>query len=163
MPPIRKTFNRNVTQAPKQQRKVAYNGSASPADNFMTNQGVPSFPGWQDKKTMKQVQNFNKNMVRRKGFRFSGGTSPQDQELKLSGTAKFFLGIAWLNQSFGTCSLMLNDEQVFATMDTGFFELGKTNQDYYAVNRPLSGQDNIVLTITGDNNYTNEPFVCYFF
>jgi hypothetical protein len=131
---------------------------------MITNQGSPTFPGWQQPgATQKSVQNFNKNMVRRKGFRFSGGTSPEEFALKISGTAKFLLGIAFLNSSFGVCSMMLNNEQVFETMDTGFFQLGQTNQDYYAINRPLSGQDDCTLTITGDAAYVDKSFVIYYF
>jgi len=123
---------------------------------------IPQFPGQQNGASIEQVRSFNKNMVRRKGFRLSGGTTSQAFEIKISGTAKFLLGIVFLNQTFGVCSLTINNEVVFTDMDTGFFEFGETEQDYYAVNRPLSGQDDITLTITGDNNYNNEPFAVYY-
>lgn len=124
---------------------------------------TPQFPGTQKGKSIDQVRDFNKNMVRRKGFRFSGGTAPVPNNLKISGTAKFLLGIAFLNDTFGVCNMQINNEIVFEDTDTGFFTLGRTNQDYYAVNRPLSGQDDITLTITGDAAYENQPFIIYYF
>lgn len=124
--------------------------------------GIPSFPGQQKGKSISQVRDFTKNMVRRKGFRFSGGTSSTSFQIKISGTSKFLLGIAFLNPSFGLCSLTINNEIVFETMDTGFFQFGLTEQDYYAVNRPLSGQDDITLTISGDAVYNNKSFVIYY-
>ena len=124
---------------------------------------TPQFPGLQKKnKSMEQVRDFIKEQVRRKGFRFSGGATPQDFALRISGTARFFYGIAFLNPTFGTCALKINNEVVIDTTDTGFFQLGRTQQDYYAINRPLSGSDDIVLTITGDAGYINEPFIVYY-
>ena len=123
----------------------------------------PQFPGTQTGKTMEQVREFNKNMVRRKGFRFSGGTSPANFQLKISGTSKFLLGIVFLSDSFGVCQMTINNEVVFDDTDTGFFTLGRTNQDYYAINRPLSGQDDVTLNITGDAAYSNKSFVVYYY
>jgi len=124
---------------------------------------TPQFPGTQKGKTIEQVRDFNKNMVRRKGFRFSGGTSPSPFQLKISGTAKFLLGIAFLNPTFGVCNMTLNNEVVFEDTDTGFFTLGNTNQDYYAINRPLSGQDDLTINITGDAAYANQPFIIFYY
>jgi hypothetical protein len=127
--------------------------------------GIVNFPGTQNnpKRSIEDVRTFNKNMVRRKGYRFSGGTTATGFNIKISGTAKFFLGIAFLNSFGALVTLTINNEVVFENVDAGFFTLGKTEQDYYAVNRPLSGQDDITLTITGDIIYTNQPFVVYYF
>lgn len=122
----------------------------------------PSFPGQQNGASMQQVQSYIKQQVRRKGFRFSGGTAPVDQQITISGSAKFLYGIAWLGTSFGTFGMMINNEQVIETVDTGFFSFGQTEQDYYAINRPLSGSDDIKITITGDAAYTNRAFIVYY-
>lgn len=124
--------------------------------------GIPSFPGQQNGASIEQVRDFNKNMVRRLGKRFSGGTSAVDFQINFSGTAKFFLGIAFLNNLGALVTLNVNNEVVFSNVDAGFFTLGKTEQDYYAINRPLSGQDDVILTITGDAAYSNQPVVFYF-
>lgn len=122
----------------------------------------PQFPGQQNGASVQQVRDYIKQQVRRKGFRFSGSTAPLEFQLQISGSAKFLFGIAWLGASFGTFSMMINNEQVIETTDTGFFRFGQTEQDYYAVNRPLSGSDDIKITVTGDAAYTNEAFVVYY-
>jgi len=116
---------------------------------------VPQFPGQQKGMSKIDVQRFIKDQVRRKGFAFSGGTAPTDFPLQLSGTARFFYGLAW-NNAFGLFTLTINNEVVVENVFMGFMRFGTTNQDYFAVNRPLSGQDDIKLTITGLAGYTNE-------
>lgn len=116
---------------------------------------TPQFPGWQKGHTQEQVQEFIRDQVRRKGFKFTGGTTATDFKLELSGSARFFYGITFENV-IGTVTLTINNEVVFENVSTAFLQFGATNQDYYAVNRPLSGQDSITLTITGFAGYTNE-------
>lgn len=123
---------------------------------------TPQFPGFRKGLDKTAVQNFIKEQVRRKGYRFSGGITPQKFRIDISGNARFLYGIAFLNPSFGVCSLNINNEVVFEQCDTGFFQLGLTNQDYYAINRPLSGQDDITMEITGDLAYNNQPFIVYY-
>jgi hypothetical protein len=135
-------------------RKAPFKGS---------NLGFPNFPGQQAGASMKAVQNFTKNQIRRKGFRFSGGTSATAFQIKISGTAKFLLGIGFLNSFGALATLTINNEVVFENMDVRFFLFGATEQDYFAINRPLSGQDDITLTITGDAVYSNQPFAVYYF
>lgn len=123
---------------------------------------TPQFVGMRKGLTKTEVQDFIKEQVRRKGFRFSGGITPEKFRLDISGNARFLYGIAFLNQTFGVCTLNINNEVVFEQCDTGFFQLGQTNQDYYAINRPLSGQDDITLEIVGDLAYSNQPFIVYY-
>ena len=115
----------------------------------------PQFPGWQKGNAPHEVQAFIRDQVRRKGFVFSGGTTPQDFKLTLSGSARFFYGLTFENK-IGTVTLTINNEVVFENVSARFLQFGQTNQDYYAVNRPLSGQDSITITITGFAGYTNE-------
>jgi len=126
-------------------------------EQHANNGGVnaPQFPGWQKGHSQEEVQAFIRDQVRRKGFKFTGGTSPVDFKLELSGSARFFYGLTFEN-IIGTVTLMINNEQVFENVSTAFLQFGATNQDYYAVNRPLSGQDSIVITITGFAGYVNE-------
>lgn len=130
---------------------------------FSGSVGIVDFPGTQGgKRSIEEVREYIKNMARRKGFRFSGGTVETAFQLKISGTAKFLLGIAFLNEFGAFCKMQLNNEVLFEDCDAGFFTLGKTNQDYYAINRPLSGQDDLTLFITGDAAYENEPFIIFY-
>ena len=124
---------------------------AHPSQEIIT----PQFPGQQKGLSKSQVQTFIKDQVRRKGFAFSGGTAPTDFPLQLSGTARFFYGLAW-NNAFGLFTLTINNEVVVENTFMRFMQFGFTNQDYYAINRPLSGQDDIKLTITGLAGYNNE-------
>lgn len=119
---------------------------------------TPQFPGWQKGMTQKQVQDFIKDQVRRKGFTFSGGTTSQDFPIVISGNARFLFGIAFVN-AFGTASFKINNEEVIEDVALRFMQFGATNQDYYAINRPLSGSDDVTLTLTGFAGYTNEQMV----
>lgn len=129
---------------------------------FKSSTGAPQFPGTQKGQTMEQVREFIKNQVRRTGFRFSGGTSPSTFKIELPGDSRFLYGVAFLNDTFGTCEMKINNEVVIEDTDTGFMQFGLTEQDYFAVNRPLSGSDTINLILTGDAPYVNEPFVVYY-
>lgn len=102
------------------------------------------------------------NTAIRVGYRFSGGLVAKDFKLELPGDQRLLLGVAFLNGTFGTCTLMVNNAVVWRDVDTGFFQMGKNMEDYYAVNLPLNGNDNLVLTVTGDAAYSNQPFVVYY-
>lgn len=133
-----------------------------PNNNGGKGNGVntPMFPGMQKgDKTIEQVQNYIKEQVRRKGFKFSGGTSATDFKIDIPGNGRYFYGIAFLNGFDAVCTLIVNNEIVMQGVDVGFILFGKTEQDYFAVNRPLSGSDSITLTITGGAGYTNQPFL----
>lgn len=135
-------------------RRVIYSGASK--------LGVPQFPGNRQGMTKEEAQAFTRNMVRRTGFRFSGGASPKSFNLDIPGDADFLYGIAFLNDSFGVCELKINNETVIESTDTGFMQFGLTEQDYFAVNRLLTGTDKVTLVITGDAGYNNEPFVVYY-
>ena len=137
--------------------RKAINKGAYVNPNAIVN--TPQFPGQQKGMNMENVQKFIKDQVRRKGFRFSGGATAQDFRIQIAGNARFLYGIAFLNVSFGLCSFKVNNEEIITNLDTGFVQFGLTEQDYFAINRPLSGSDDILLTITGDAGYLNQPFV----
>jgi hypothetical protein len=147
-------FNKNKME----RKRISIEGAQGGKSPF----GVPKFPGMRNGLTQEQVQEFIRNQVRRTGFRFSGGTSPQNFNLDLPGDARFLYGVAFLNSSFGVCELKINNETVIESTDTGFLQFGLTEQDYFAVNRPLSGSDKVTLNIQGDAGYTNQPFIVYY-
>jgi hypothetical protein len=124
---------------------------------------TPQFPGWQKGNAPEKVREFIKDQVRRKGYRLSGGNTAQDFNLGLSGTARYLYGLALVTgQTTGLATLKVNNEVVWENVDLSFLNFGQTEQDYYAVNRPLSGQDDIILTITGDAGYQNMPLVAIY-
>lgn len=122
----------------------------------------PQFAGQRKGASIEQVREFIKEQVRRKGFRFSGGVTSQKFNLDLTGDACFLWGVAFLNSTIGLCQLTINNEVVIEDTDTGFLQFGLTEQDYFAINRPLSGTDKISITIIGDAPYTDEPFIIYY-
>jgi len=122
----------------------------------------PQFPGQQKGKSIEEVRAFIREQVRRKGFRFTGGTTSVKFNIDLTGDACFLWGVAFLNNTFGICQLTINNEVVIEDTDTGFLQFGLTEQDYFAVNRPLSGTDKISITIVGDAAYQDEPFIVYY-
>jgi hypothetical protein len=127
-----------------------------------SNKGVvntPQFPGWQKNHSREDVQDFIKNQVRRKGYKFSGGATSTENSLQISGTARFLYGIAFKNVFDCVATLTVNNEVVFENIDVSFLLFGATEQDYFAVNRPLSGQDTVKLTLTGGVAYANEPMI----
>lgn len=96
--------------------------------------------------------------VRSKGFRQTVGTGTNDISLSLSGTAKYFMGIAIHNITAAAVdlSLIINEDVVIDTIDARFIEVdGATSpRDFYAFGRALNGQDTIVLKVnnnTGGN------------
>lgn len=145
----------NAVKSEIQQKR---NGRKFPSGSALD----PNFPGRQNGASVKEVRDYIKQQVRRKGYRFSGGTAPVEFPLQISGNAKFLYGIAWLGASFGTFSMMINNEQVIETTDTGFFAFGTTDNDYFAINRPLSGSDDVKITVTGDAAYVNKALILYF-
>lgn len=120
---------------------------------------TPQYPGWQKGLSMKTVQDFVKEQVRRKGYVFSGGIGSQKFPIVISGNARFLYGIAFLDRFNASVTLDVNNEVVIEDVHVGLLLFGATNQDYYAVNRPLSGSDNVALTIAGVAGYTNQQMV----
>jgi hypothetical protein len=152
--PIRK-LNTTANRLPG----AVKSGTMHPA--FKNPNGVPNYPGGQKGASKKQVQDFVKDQVRRKGFSVSGSTSPNTIQLDFPGNARFFYGMEFENK-IGTVTLMVNNEVVWQNMSTAFCQVGTTDNDYHAVNRPLSGQDDVSLTITGFAGYDDEQLVVIF-
>lgn len=120
---------------------------------------TPQYPGWQKGLKMKTVQDFIKEQVRRKGYVFTGGIGAQKFPLVISGNARFLYGIAFLDRFNARVELDVNNEVVIEDTHVGLLLFGQTNADYYAVNRPLSGSDDVTLTITGLAAYQNQEMV----
>lgn len=125
----------------------------------------PQFPGAQSGASQASIQEFIRNQARVKGFRFSGGIGTQDFSLQISGTAKFLLGIQF-NQSFDAdITLKINNEIIYQDVPVialNPFSNPRSNKDWFAVDRPLSGSDEIILSINSFVAYTNTRFTTYY-
>lgn len=125
----------------------------------------PQFPGAQDGASIEAVRQFIRNQARIKGFRFSGGIGTQAFSLQISGTAKFFLGVQF-NESFDAdVVLTVNNEVIY--QDTPVIALNpfsnpRSDRDWFVVNRPLSGTDEVILLINSFVVYDNIKFTTYY-
>lgn len=120
---------------------------------------TPQYPGWQKGLSMKTVQDFVKDQVRRKGYSFSGGIGGQKFPLTISGNARFLYGIAFLDRFDATVEFDVNNEKVVEEVHVGLLLFGQTDQDYYAINRPLSGSDTVTIEFTSAVAYNNQQMV----
>lgn len=125
----------------------------------------PQFPGAQDGASIEAVRQFIRNQARLKGFRFSGGIGQQNFSLQISGTAKFFLGVQF-NETFDAdVTLTVNNEIIY--QDTPVIALNpfsnpRSDRDWFVVNRPLSGTDEIILSVNSFVVYNNIKFTAYY-
>lgn len=126
----------------------------------------PQFPGGQEGATIKAVQEFIRQQRRVTGIRISGGIGTQEFRVEISGTAQFLLGINFGNSiDDGTdFTFIVNNETI---IDSVMVELFTQNNnkgyiDYYPLNRPLSGTDQIKLLVNSTIAYENIPFAVYY-
>lgn len=125
--------------------------------------GSSQFPGTQKGLNRQQVSDFIKDQPRRKGFRVSGGAgSTVSFKLDIPGNARFLYGLAAGGLIDADFTLEVNNEIVWESIAGNFLVFGATEQDYYAVNRPLSGNDQVTLKVTGISAYDNEPMYLVF-
>lgn len=125
---------------------------------------TPQFPGMQKGASINQVRSFIKKQKRIKGFAFDLATGSNEFDIKLSGTARIFLGFALFpvdapnppnNPSLPDeypeqHSLTLNNEVIIDQTHSFFFSPSWMDDEYYFVPRPLSGQDDFTLTFFTD-------------
>lgn len=114
-------------------------------------------PGEQMGFTVEEVRNFIKRQKRCKGqsYELSAGTN-DDLTVQLPGTARVLLGFAFYITKLGEAvepdglvSLQVNNEKVLENVFVTFFGPDFTDEEYYFIPRPLSGQDDIKFTVTG--------------
>lgn len=135
--------------------------------NFGKNgNGTVNYPGSQLGYSLGQMRDFVKSQKRSKGFDIqttANGTI--DFPLEISGDGKFFLGLNVANAVFANMfnhsfKLMFNEEQLFANCN-GVYLCPQLNpnkdMEFFPYPRPMSGSDNVVLSIT--SNIAEKIFV----
>lgn len=120
--------------------------------------GVPSFPGEQMGLTAAQAKQIYNCNIRSSGFSFSGGTTISVNKIDIPGDARRLVGMASLNGAWGTVTFKLNGLDVIDNLDTGFTKIGD-NKEFYRIDLPITGRDNMSLIITGYAAYTNQTFL----
>jgi len=130
---------------------------------------VPEFPGQKygdskfSKESIEKIRSFIKRQKRMKGFRFTVPTGGAEFDLPLSGTARVFLGFAfygipdvlvnengnWTNFfQVGSVQFTINNEIIIDQTSVNFYTAQFTDEEYYYMPRPLTGQDTIKMAFT---------------
>lgn len=114
---------------------------------------TPQFPGQQKGLSIDAVRTFIKKQKRCKGFRFALTTSEQSFDISVSGSARLFLGFVF---SFSPDTLAdfppfvnmtINNEVIIQDVNPNFFTARYMDDEYYFFPRPLSGSDDMKLTV----------------
>lgn len=113
---------------------------------------------------IKQVQNYIKRQKRCKGESYALATGDNtDLAVQLPGTARVWLGFVFSFSAVknvgglvvGNVSLVINNEVVIENVFVDFYGKDFTDEEYYFIPRPLSGQDDIRFTVKGvEDTYT---------
>lgn len=104
---------------------------------------------------VEQVQNYIKRQKRCKGQSYNLGAGDNSGLLvQLPGSARLLLGFVFdfsevAKVADGLVSLQINNEIVIEDVFVNFFSKDFTDEEYYFIPRPLSGQDDIRLTVKG--------------
>lgn len=116
---------------------------------------TPQFPGQQlnQNLSIEAIRSFIKKQVRIKGFKYSlVAGSNTGLDVNISGSARLLLGVALApNQAIVTspaalpqqCTLTINNEIVIEDLHSVFLSSQYTDEEYYSIMRPLSGQDDV--------------------
>lgn len=113
--------------------------------------------------SVSEVQNYIKRQKRCKGSNYVLSTGDNDGlQVQLPGTARVWLGFVIEPTNFedgtipeGLLSLIINNEVVIEDVYINFFGKDFTDEEYYFIPRPLSGQDDISFRVKGvDSAYT---------
>ena len=142
----------------------------------MPNRGAqvntPQFMGWQEGLDMAQVQKIIKRQKRIKGYSLSTPTGRTTFNLELSGTARIFIGFSLqpIVQATATdidnfpneVQQTINNEIIIDRAHPVFFGQGYTDEEYYQLIRPLSGQDTITLVLNNTAAATTMGLVIYY-
>lgn len=115
--------------------------------------GINARPGMAQNMTVEDVVKFIRNQKKAKGFRFtlSTGTN-EDLEINLPGNAKMMMGIAFNSGSApllrsARCKFEVNNEIILDNISCDFMGAEFTDEGYYFIPRPLSGQDDISISL----------------
>jgi hypothetical protein len=146
-----------------------------PANNFGAPTAfapIPGFPGQKVGMTYDDVQEWNNNAKKTRGFRFSlGATAIQTFNIPIAGTAKWLLGVALhavTNFDDDTlvpnsASIMLNNELIIQDHPFSSLDIKYIDDEYYSFVRPLSGQDAINLIIDNTNGANQDISATFYY
>jgi len=129
---------------------------------------TPEFPGLDMEGRIDLIRRIIINQKRAKGFSLNivNGTG-NSFDINLSGTAKWMLGfvLTFTNQTVlgvpTSMTLTVNNDVVIQDAYPPSFSAGLTDREFYFYPRPLSGQDEIVLTMTGQ--LVNTAFANFYY
>ena len=116
--------------------------------------GINQYPGDRMGLTPEQVQDYIKRQKRCLGQAFTlASGSNQEQAIQLPGTARLLLGWAFTpvglgaNPLTGNARIVLNNEVLVENVYVGFYGADFTDEEYYFIPRPLSGNDNFSISV----------------
>jgi len=126
---------------------------------------TPQFPGLAGQDlSIEQVRAIIRRQKKARGFRFAlvtGVNAPL--QIPISGDARTFLGFAVLFENVvapatipSQMTLTLNDEILINQVPPAFFLPDFMDDEYYFFPRPLSGQDDITISITQPGGGTQD-------
>ena len=132
--------------------------------NLQTMTGLvdtPQMPGMDVQERIEKVRQFIINQKRAIGFetQIASGTG-NIQDIKLAGTARMLLGFSFkffsdLPDEVPTqASLIVNNDNVLTNVYPPSFDPDFMDDEFYWFPRPLSGTDQIKLTLTGQADNT---------
>jgi len=109
---------------------------------------------------MAKIQAFVGKQKRVKGYPLGVQVGSNSFRIELSGDAKLFLGFSlrWDEETISvpdlppSISLTINNDIVIDRIHPKFFNGAYISNEFYEFPRPLSGRDNIVLTMDGIAN-----------
>ena len=113
---------------------------------------TPQFPGQQKGFSIDAIRTLIKKQKRARGFRFALVTSNQSFNINISGSARIFLGfvLSFVPDTLSSfppfMNLTINNEVIIQDTNPNFFTSRYMDDEYYFFPRPLSGQDDIILT-----------------
>ncbi len=131
---------------------------------------INTYPGKRLGLTPEQVQDFIKRQKRCLGKSFELVTGANDNlEINLPGTAYMLLGWAIEetalgagNTANGDLKVRLNNEVMVEGVHWEFFGKDFTDEEYYFIPRPLSGQDSFSFAINGVTDTWTAKIIFYY-
>jgi len=127
-----------------------------------------TYPGKRMGMTPEEVQDYIKRQKRCLGKSFTLVTGTNDDlSIQLPGTAYMLLGWAILPReeagvTLGDVSVRLNNEIMVDKVDFSFFGPDFTDEEYYFIPRPLSGQDSFSFNIDNVTDVWTAKIIFYY-
>jgi hypothetical protein len=132
--------------------------------------GTPQFPGTQRGANIDEVRKFIKQQLRIKGFLWVIAVGVNTFRVELSGDGQFLVGFKllsfvaredWETELPVSFTVTINNEVFIQDCNPAFFTPEYISEEFYRINRPLSGSDTIVVTVIGQA-VTNLKAIFYY-